>query len=361
MNMLEGEELSREELCDVLDSLDEGVIVLDLEERVVYANDIACRHFGLGRDNCVGKLVKELELELSTEAGDEFLYDSWPFKRILKTGKPVTDFELVLSTNGETRILLISIHPLREKRKITGVALTIRDITRMKIATWKRDQFIKIMGHELKHPLASIQAYAYRFRKMARQVNPEAESYVDKLENQVEMMTEMLNSLLDTSKLVSRTLDVDLELGDLSVILNSVVDDIQPRFRSHELVCEIEEKIQCRFDEIRIRQVITNLVANAVKYSPDAKHVVIRLYDDEMWAIFEVEDSGVGIEPSNLKRIFQPYFRTASVQKKGFKGLGIGLFVAAEIVKKHYGTISVDSKLGKGSVFRVKLPLAANR
>ena len=178
------------------------------------------------------------------------------------------------------------------------------------------------------------------------------------MENQVNKMTKLVADFLNLSKLESDKFSVELEKFDINELVRDIASDIQMVAINHTIVLERRRPIFVLADKEKISQVITNLLNNAVKYSPQDKNIQVSLTVEEDWVRVSVVDKGIGIKPGEHEKIFQRFYRSAFNDNISFSGFGIGLYISAEIIKKHNGKIGVISEEGRGADFYFMLPIA---
>jgi CheY-like chemotaxis protein/anti-sigma regulatory factor (Ser/Thr protein kinase) len=223
-----------------------------------------------------------------------------------------------------------------------------------------RSDFLTVAAHELRTPLTPLSMYLQSMeRKVFRQQGIEPE-LVGKARRQVGRLTRLVEDVLDVSRLESRRLELKRETIDLNELVDQVVGDFRAGSRQHEIIFRrSHELVAVDADHARIEQVLVNLLANAVKYSPQGGQIVVQVDRVGREARTSVADSGIGIPPDERKRLFQRFFRAHNVSTRHFGGLGIGLFVSNEIVDRHGGRFEVESEPGRGSTFTFYLPLTA--
>lgn len=220
----------------------------------------------------------------------------------------------------------------------------------------QKDEFVAIASHELKTPLTSIKALNQILaEKMDSKGNVLYESFFRKMDNQIQRMENLINDLLDVSRIRSGKLTYKMSQFDLDLVVRSVAEEITTISRSHSVTVNGAITKPIYGDKDRITQVVTNILINASKYSPQAKLILVTLSQTDNEAIVAVQDFGIGISRDNQKRIFERFYRVSTDEHK-YKGLGIGLFISSEIIRKHKGTIWVKSKKGKGATFSFSLP-----
>lgn len=220
----------------------------------------------------------------------------------------------------------------------------------------QKSEFISIVSHELKNPLATVKGYSELISKRSNQVNDKnLELYAKRIILRINQMNLMINELLDISKIESGRLTYIDEEFSIAGLVKEIVKDQNLVTEKHRIILKGFSKKSIKADRYRIGQVITNLISNAVKYSPQANKVVVELRNTTRSVLISVRDFGIGIDKSELSKIFNPYFR-ARTGTKGIKGTGIGLFISNQIAKRHKGKIWVKSSLNRGSVFYLELP-----
>ena len=231
----------------------------------------------------------------------------------------------------------------------------ITDIKDQQESDRKKDEFISIASHELKTPLTTLKAF---FQLAGREMQPQQKSYnfFGNANRQLNRMERLITDLLDVSRINSGKMEYNFEEFDIQKLLKDTIESAQQISPGHRLVLEESAAVNVNGDRHRIEQVIVNLLSNAVKYSPEADKVLISLELEDNGVRVVVKDFGIGIAKKHLGSLFERYYRIEGSQYH-FQGLGLGLFISSEIVKRHGGSISVQSELGKGSVFTFELPV----
>ncbi len=220
-----------------------------------------------------------------------------------------------------------------------------------------RDDFISIASHELRTPVTSLKLYVQVLQKQLVRLGEESLAHsLTKMDAQLNKLTLLIKDLLNVSRIELGRLDFQEDLFDLNEIVKETVEQVQPTTSKHRL--RIEGKIDqpVRGDKDRIGQVLTNLLTNAIKYSPHADMIIVRVTAAQDDAVVSVQDFGIGIEKEHLHHIFDRFYRVSDPEEKTYPGLGIGLYIAHEIIKRHGGALAVESEKGQGSVFSFTLP-----
>jgi two-component system CheB/CheR fusion protein len=232
------------------------------------------------------------------------------------------------------------------------------DVTEQKLLEQQKDEFIGIASHELKTPLTSIKVFAEvlqeRFEKIK---DSDSADLMRKLNQQVERLAELVSDLLDTSKISEGRMILKREPTDLNKLITEISEDVQRTTRRHNIVLELRNIPLVSADRERIGQVVTNLLTNAVKYSPEGGDIHVYSAKEDHHVKVTVIDKGIGISSDSQARIFERFYRTTNPAISTYPGMGLGLYISAGIIHRHGGHVSVESKEGKGSVFSFKLPL----
>ncbi|MEO8973276.1 MAG: HAMP domain-containing sensor histidine kinase, partial [Ktedonobacteraceae bacterium] len=194
-------------------------------------------------------------------------------------------------------------------------------------------------------------------RRLKKQVDEESLRFLGIMDTQLNKLTKLINDLLDVSKMQQGKLDYQEELFDLGVLVQETVENLQATTSTHHLLIQSRTSVQVYGDRDRIGQVLINLLTNAIKYSPDADRVIVCIAKDQENAIVRVQDFGIGIAAAHHQQIFERFYQAADPAEPAHSGLGMGLYICAEIIKRHHGCIKVESSKDHGSTFSFTLPL----
>jgi signal transduction histidine kinase len=221
----------------------------------------------------------------------------------------------------------------------------------------RKDDFISMANHELRNPLAALKLQtALLQRQLAKQGTLDQAPALAMMEAQIKTITRLVEELLDVSRIQAGRLEYVRETVDLDELLREITDTIQQIYPSHRILVRGAVRTNLIGDPDRLGQVFTNLLCNAIKYSPDAQTVEMELSASDEAVTIRVRDHGLGIPREQREKIFERFYRGAGPQQSAIPGLGMGLYIVAEIVKGHGGSITVDSEVAKGSTFTVTLP-----
>jgi PAS domain S-box-containing protein len=217
----------------------------------------------------------------------------------------------------------------------------------------KKDEFLSIASHELKTPLTSLKAFN---QLLQRTHNPEMLSvFLGKSALNIERLERLVNDLLDVTKINAGKILYDMQPFDFRMMLKESIESVQHTTTTHEIILHADLEVVITGDRMRLEQVMNNFLTNAVKYSPGGKKVLVNAKLEEGNIMVSIQDFGIGIQPDHLKRLFERFYRADNTVMR-FEGLGLGLFISSEILKRHMGDFWIESEPGKGSTFHFRLP-----
>ena len=244
-----------------------------------------------------------------------------------------------------------------EEGKYTRVIGVVMDITDQKYLIKQKDDFIGIASHELKTPITTIKGYTQVLEEMLKVNGDAAElSIISKLDKYVSKLTNLINDLLDATKMMSGHLQLNYSEFEFDELVNEIVNDLQLTMTKRiDINCGAPGCL-VKTDREKIEQTVTNLVNNANKFSPNAENIIVRTFRKGEEVVCEIQDFGIGIKEENVSKIFKQFVRIDNDSKINFPGIGLGLYISAEIIKREGGKIYVRSKEGEGSVFSFSLP-----
>jgi PAS domain S-box-containing protein len=234
---------------------------------------------------------------------------------------------------------------------------SITDIDDQKKNEHKKDEFISIASHELKTPITSLRGYLQILNKITEKENHTSISdLVSRTHRQAHKLSTLINDLLDVSKMQAGKMNYNFIEFDFSEIVEDAITDAHNNYSSHSITLKGHPKLTVFGDKNRLEQVLSNLLSNAAKYSPDAQEIILSIAPSDDYLTVSIQDFGVGIPEEKARFIFNRFFRVEDTSYK-FTGLGIGLFISQEIIQRHKGKIGFSSKAGEGSTFTFIIPI----
>ena len=273
----------------------------------------------------------------------------------VKTSLPFKVEDRKQSAHGKYRWHVAQGLPFKDADgKVLGWFGVCTDIEDQKKEMEKKDEFISMASHELKTPVTSLKAYTQiLMMNFEEGQNPSALNMLTKMDKQIEKLTSLIGDLLDVSKANSGQLNFYYEPLDFNEVVREVTSVMQLTTGNHKMEIDLAETQIIEGDKNRLGQVIINLVSNAVKYSPGADKILISSENTTDELKFSVQDFGIGIPLSQHSKLFSRFFR---VSENTYPGLGLGLYICNEIIKRHSGTMGFISEEGKGSTFWFTIP-----
>jgi len=347
LNMLEDFEEEKERTKSIINSLTDGLIVLDSAGKVTFFNPEVERLLGLGKGEIKGKNWQE------------FFFKS-PFKEIedlMEKKKNLFREEISLSIPKEKilEVTTLSIIPQRER------IIILHDISREKAIERMRNEFVSLASHQLRTPLSEIKWALKMFLDGdLGSLTKEQREFLEKTYRSNEKMIILIRDLLDVAIIEEGKYLRKLIPADFRAILKSVLESYKEKIEEKKLKIELKaekELPKIKVDEEKIKIVIDNLLGNAIKYSPAGSQIVISLSSNEKEMRFSVKDSGIGIPKSEQEKIFKKFFRASNAKEMATEGTGLGLFITKNIVEAHGGKIWFESEEGKGTTFYFALPV----
>jgi two-component system phosphate regulon sensor histidine kinase PhoR len=334
----------RDTLDAVLRDTEDAIIVLDTSGRVLLCNDAACATFGL---DCTTVRGQRLDAVTDHEGLLELFANE---------GRPGHPRTTELSVGDGTRTLNAHMTTVKGVGKIA----VMQDITHLKELDRIKSEFVTTVSHDLRSPLTAILGYLELLRR-AGPMNERQEDFAMRIVNSVQSITTLITDLLELGK-IEAGLDLEREVTPLGPIIENVVSERQVEWQAKQQTLQIDAPADMPpvlGHPLRLRQLVANLVENAIKYTPPGGEIGVSLETKGDFLVLRVRDTGIGIPKKDQPYIFDKFFRTDQAIDQ-FKGTGLGLSIVKRIVEQHQGRIWVDSEPGHGSVFTVMLPSQPN-
>lgn len=338
-------------LAAIVRSSNDAIISKNLDGIIQSWNYGAEKIFGYNESEVIGKFIGIL-IPQDRLAEEETILSK------IRNGERVPPFETVrLTKEGKPIDISLTVSPIINKEgRVVGASKIARDITLLKELERKKDEFISIASHELKTPLTSLKAYIQLMMQMKEGRDTRMHQYVSKAYGFALKLEELVNDLLDVTKIQAGKIRMDFETFDFDEVLSEAIETISHQAPRHSIIKQSVEGAKVYADKRRIEQVLFNYLSNAVKYSPESDKVMINVTKEAGQLKVAVTDFGIGIPKEKQLRIFDRFYRAVEQNPK-FQGLGIGLYISSEIINRHNGKTWVESEEGKGSTFYFTLPL----
>ena len=346
---------SEERYRDLFENANDGIYILDKRGHILSFNRKAEEITGYKLDEIRGQ-----SYTLLVPPGPERTKARRAFLKNLR-GEPDKTELTITRKDGQPVILELSTRPIWQNGQIAGIQGIGRDITERKELEKLKSDFISTVSHELRTPLTSIKGYVdLVLAGDVGPLTPEQREFLTIVAQNTTRLTELINDLLEIERLESGRVEFEFAELDLAEVLQNVAQSLKVNAEQKDLefVTEIASGLRVRGDRDRLAQVFLNLLSNAIKYTP-AGTVELKAYRENDTVVVAVRDTGIGLSESDLKKLFQKFFRSDNPYVRKAGGTGLGLSIVKAIVERHNGTITVTSELGQGSTFTVRLPALA--
>lgn len=340
---------SRENILTLLDNISDPIIFVEADGTITFANLAAQK---ITRSEPIARKIYE---------AIEDYYVIEMFEETVRTWQ-AQESKIVLYVSDEKRYYSCNMIPVILLRGERRVVIMMRDVTKEHELNELRKQFVSNVSHELRTPLTSIHGYAETLLSDPEMDAETRKRFLTIIENESARMSRMINDLLDLERLESGEARFEFKETDPCVVVNYVLSIVEPLANEHGVQVEIQcEPVSIWADQDRMVQMILNLVDNAIKYTSlkeiGDKRVKVRVTREGKHAIVAVSDTGPGIPKEALPRLFDRFYRVDKGRSRKMGGSGLGLSIVKSIVERHGGEISVNSEVGVGTTFIVKLPI----
>lgn len=345
-------EEDRQQLRAILGGMIEGVVAIDSNQRLLFANERAAQLLEFHPKMAMGHKIWEIVRHKSILA----LVD-----RALKTMQPQREeFDWKGAAN---RSLAIYVAPLPGNPG-QGAILVLQDLSELRRLERLRHEFVANVSHELKTPLAVIKACVETLQDGAVEDPANRLSFLEQINENTDRLNNLVLDLLSLARLESGSQNLEVHSVVIADLVRDIVEHFRPRAESKKQSIEVRSPeepsaAEIRTDEEALRQILENLLDNAIKYTPEGGRIRVRWYGRGDQICFEVEDNGIGIPEMDLPRIFERFYRVDKARSRELGGTGLGLAIVKNLAQVLRGSASAASTLGQGSLFTVALPRSA--
>jgi PAS domain S-box-containing protein len=351
----------------VINAIADGVVAVNSQGVIQLINPAAQQIIGWGKQDALALDYKSV-LKLQDKNGAELTPATDPVAEALATNKQVTTNALTLLTNSEKKLLVsINVSPVGQLG--SGVIIVFRDITKEKSEEREQAEFISTASHEMRTPVASIEGYlGLALNPATATIDDKARDFINKAHDAAQHLGRLFQDLLDVTKAEDGRLSNNPKVVDLVAFTNDIIQGLKPRadekglrtlFKPLPDGSTSERKLSpvyyTNVDNDHLREVIGNLIENAIKYTP-AGDVVVDINGDNDHVTISVADSGIGIPKEDQVHLFQKFYRVDNTETREIGGTGLGLYLCRRLVETMNGRLWVDSEYKQGSTFYVELP-----
>lgn len=337
----------------LINSIDEIMLLTDAKGTIITLNEICAKEIGMKIDQIRGgNALTFVPQEFRTDYENKI-------EQVIRLKVPVK-FERKIGR----RFFDLKIYPVMdEKGEVYKLSVISQDITELKEAVEMKNRFIANVSHELKTPLNITMNYIeYLLEEQEGDLNIEQKEILEIAYRNTERLQYLINDLLEYSLLESQRLKFNFTTINLSNFISDLMRDRKFAIRGKAVNIQLElpsNEICVLTDALRLRQVVDNILDNAVKFS-DGEKIKVYLREEENYVEIYIKDSGIGIEPSKLQDIFKPFYQVDNTSKKKYEGVGLGLCISKKIIMAIGGDISVSNNKDKGCCFKITIPLRCN-
>ncbi|MBW2040329.1 MAG: HAMP domain-containing protein [Deltaproteobacteria bacterium] len=340
----------RNELEAILSAMREGVVAIDTEERILTLNQSAGLLLGIDISTAKGRTIQEMIRNADLQR----------FLGKVLTGQGPMEEEIVLH-GTESKFLQVSGTVLSDSDggKI-GALVVLSDITRLRHLEDIRREFVANVSHELKTPITSIKGFVETLREGAIDDRENARKFLEIVSKQSGRLNAIIEDLLSLSRIEQEAERGEIQLAEenLRKVLEAAILDHETRAqeRNIEVTLNCSDEVMVKANSRLLEQTVGNLLDNAIKHSEPGGAVEVEVIKDEGEVAIKVSDHGCGIAPEHLPRLFERFYRVDKARSRELGGTGLGLAIVKHIVQAHEGRVTVESTLGKGSIFSIYLP-----
>ena len=342
----------RNKLQTILTGMIEGVIALDMSENIVHINAAAGRILEVSPPECLGKSIWKIASFMELK---ELLANVFNEKAGLKT-------KLKLARQFKDTVIEMQISPIYDiTHAPAGSVIVMHDVSELHNLEKIRRDFVANISHELKTPITAIRGLIETIIDDEEITIDNRKNFMERAKEQTKRLTSLVDDILALARLESESFVMEKSRVNINRIILDAVKSLSPvsEEREIEIATELPDtSVEINGDENAITSAISNLLDNALKYTPPKGKIVVRLKTDGLFGVVEIQDNGVGIEQKHHHRIFERFYRVDKARSRELGGTGLGLAIVKHVAQSHGGKVDLESVPGKGSIFRITLPLA---
>lgn len=343
--------MEQERLKTLIENMGSALIMIDRQGAVSLVNKPFLDEFELLSEAVLGKFYKEIKVPHEVESFIENVFMTETHSR--------AQIEYVAGLQLKN-LNIYGAPVIGEHERWLGIVIVFHDITELKRLEQIRKDFVANVSHELRTPVTSIKGFSETLLDGAYKDTDTLLTFLDIVHTESNRLEMLINDLLDLSKVEQSGFEVKAQATDMKAVIKRAVEMIQPKLNEKSIQLKLETKPVTVFgDSNRLIQVMMNLLINAVTYSSNHTEITIRLFVKDDQAIIQVEDQGIGIESSEIGRLFERFYRVDRARSRNSGGTGLGLSIVKHLIEAHHGKVEVDSTVGVGTTFTIYLPLAS--
>lgn len=336
----------------ILNNMINGIVAVDEKFRIILINSIACNFFNINKESDVlnSNIIEPIRNNQINGMLKETIINNVPIINEITIGPP------------EDKVFRVYTTPIKSKDSSSlnsGGILSIHDITNVKKLEQIRTEFVSNVTHELKTPLTSIRGFVETLRNGAINDTEVSDKFLEIIDIEAERLYMLINDILQLSEIETRQKDINIGTYNLKTIITEVISILQSvaAKKGISIAFEADDTIKIEANRDRIKQMLINLVDNAIKYNVENGSIIINAYKAQGKIVIIVKDTGIGIPPEHISRIFERFYRVDKGRSRSIGGTGLGLSIVKHIVNLYSGDIKLNSEPGKGTEFIIQIPV----
>lgn len=340
-------------LNTIINSISDGILVINKHGQAVLYNPSALIFLQLPKIDIEEYIIDKLHPKIA-ELVNKFLSKNVYEKKSFST-------QIELKPDRGLFIEATSSPVPHPDGSLAGVVVVMKNITESKKLEHLKSQFVSMVSHELKAPIAAVYGYLRLFSDPSISLSQEQKTnYINRSQIRLDGLLKMVNDLLDISRMEMKTVQREIKNLNVTEIVTSIIELFQLEIKKKNLIVDFQqsENLQpIKADNDEITRLFTNLISNAIKYNKDNGVIHFKVQAANKYILISIKDSGIGMKPEEKQKLFQEFFRAKNDQTKNISGTGLGLSIVKRIVDSYAGRIEVESEYGKGTCFNIYLPV----
>ncbi len=349
------------EIEALFDSIGEGAITTDEFGIITRANPTACKLLGYPQKDLIGEVFVKQLVATNLEDQPINLIDR-PITRAFLTGEPVYQKMYYRTKSGKNLPVAVTVSPVFIDDKPLGAIEVFRDISREHEIDRMKSEFISLASHQLRTPLSAIKTYTHMlYDGFMGDLSDSQKKSLSTIISATDRMNELISTLLNVTRIEGGTIAITKKIADVNKIAEEVVEELALNAATKsiqvQLKCDPSTSNKIKTDVLIFKEILSNLVSNSIKYTPDKGKVTIKITRREKDVLFSVKDNGWGIPKNNQEQIFGKFFRAQNIVKQETTGTGLGLYLVKGLVEALGGEIWFKSQEHKGTTFYFYLPI----
>ena len=347
---IETNQIQQERLSTLIENMGSGLVLIDEKGKISLVNKVYREWFHVNPSQFLYKHYYEVmkSEELHKQIEDIFMLEN-PISRQIQ----------IQHSLDRKHYEVLGAPIVGNHHEWKGIVLVFHDITELKKLEQMRKDFVANVSHELKTPITSIKGFSETLLDGAMNDQATLVNFLNIIQKESDRLQSLVQDLLELSRIEQSGFTLDWQMVDIKDLVDDVIAILQPKAESKDIQLHSHIKVQqnkVNADPFRIKQMIINLVNNALTYTQAGGLVEVKVYEKEQWMVLQVKDTGIGIEKKELPRIFERFYRVDKARSRNSGGTGLGLAIVKHLVEAHKGKIEVDSEVGEGTVFTIYLP-----